>query len=622
MAKIRVAGFSGELPRMSPTLIPPENARIAQNARLYSGALDFFKGPTTIAPSPVASPETIYKLYPAEGSTSAPIWLAWTSDVNVARGQLADTTDGRVYYTGDGAPKKTNYLMASASGAASLAWLNMGVPAPATAPTATPASGTFQTYETRVYVYTYVSTFGAVIEEGAPSPPSALATVGSGSSCTISGFAAPPTSGYNITGIRIYRAVTGSSGTATYLQVAELDFTAGTAPPSSYVDNVASVSLGSALMTLGWNEPPADMIGLTNMPNGIMAAFAGNTLYFCEPYYHHAWPLGYAQSFPHNIIGIAVWGQSLVVVTDGTPYLVAGSNPSSMTVEKIALPQPGVSKRSVVGTEYGAIYASPEGLVQIGYIRQDLISTQFFHRQEWQTYEPSTINAMMYDNQYFGFFQSLSHGDGAMMFEPADKPGLAFLNQWYKAVTVDPVDKNLYYVDESNQQIMQFDSNDTTYTSYTWQSKRFYLAQDTVLSAVKIDYIQNSTLQNIYSANILNIQTQNLSAISTGLGKAPVGSKRLGGFVRSSTYNGVYYQLGGSLASTAIIQQPTFGQYQYLIFTLYDEFDNQLTQFAVSSTTPYRLPPIRSRAFTFQLDGTMSVNEVQLATSVKELLAP
>ena len=43
-------------------------------------------------------------------------WLEFTVDVDVVPGPVADTTDFRVYYTGDGVPKKTNWAAATTSG--------------------------------------------------------------------------------------------------------------------------------------------------------------------------------------------------------------------------------------------------------------------------------------------------------------------------------------------------------------------------------------------------------------------------------------------------------------------------------------------------------------------------
>src|SRR5678816_1508895 len=113
MAAIRVLGFDGLIPRMSPTLMGEQFAQIASNVKLYSKELRFWRGPK-LAPdtnAPPANYQTLYRLFHSTGATA---FLLWTTDVDVAISPVADTTgETRIYYTGDGAPKKTNWAMAT-----------------------------------------------------------------------------------------------------------------------------------------------------------------------------------------------------------------------------------------------------------------------------------------------------------------------------------------------------------------------------------------------------------------------------------------------------------------------------------------------------------------------------
>ncbi|MGL1400235.1 hypothetical protein ACSTI4_24935, partial [Vibrio parahaemolyticus] len=76
-----------------------------------------------------------------------------------------------------------------------------------------------------------------------------------------------------------------------------------------------------------YNPPPAGLRGLTAMPNGMMAAFDGKDLYFCEPYLPHAWPASYTLTTDFPIVGLGAFGTSLVVMTTGNLYLVSGTAP-------------------------------------------------------------------------------------------------------------------------------------------------------------------------------------------------------------------------------------------------------------------------------------------------------
>ena len=194
----------------------------------------------------------------------------------------------------------------------------MGVPAPAAAPNLV-ASSSLAPNETRAYVYTYVSTFGTVKEESAPSPAATVTvSTSGGATVTVSGFSAAPTTGYNITHRRIYRTITGASQVV-YSFVAEIPIAT-----TSYVDSLSVTQLGSELQTLFWTPPPAGLKGLVAMPNGILAGFEGNQIYFSEPYYPHAWPDIYALTVDYPIVGLGVYDTTLVVLTTKFPYLISG----------------------------------------------------------------------------------------------------------------------------------------------------------------------------------------------------------------------------------------------------------------------------------------------------------
>jgi hypothetical protein len=263
-------------------MLGDSQAQIANNVKLYSREMRYWRGPTAQAATVASNAQSIYKYYAA---ASNPYWLTWSNaGVDVALSPTTDTTDYRIYYTGDGVPKKSiESLVSTGSGPYPRGWLNMGVPAPVGSPTVTPSGGTGSN-DTRAYVYTYLSTFGSITEESAPSPPTTVTGHIDGT-FTVNGFSAAPATNYNITGIRIYRSVAGAS-TNTYLFVAQIAIAT-----SSYADTLTTAQLGSAIQTIGWTPPPSNLAGLVALPSGALAGFAGNTVYFSEPYSPHAWPL-------------------------------------------------------------------------------------------------------------------------------------------------------------------------------------------------------------------------------------------------------------------------------------------------------------------------------------------
>jgi hypothetical protein len=407
MTVIDLRNFAGEIPKTGPSALAPDQAQRATNCRLVSGEVRPYGSPVMVY-QPANEPLTIYR--GSNGQQSK--WYTWTTDVNICESPIADTTDYRVYYTGDSVPKKTNWAMAT-NGAGpypnpSTGWLNMGVPAPTGALTLSATGTGSGTVVSRAYVYTYLSTFGSLVEESAPSPAT-LVNWQTGQSINCSGFTAPPTSNYNITGINLYRTVTGTTG-AEYELVAQLTLaqTVGT----TYVDSILDANvIGTVLQTLTWTPPPSNMIGLIDMGYGMLAGFVGNTLYICVPYYPHAWPLQQTLTFPANIIGLGMMGSSLIVCTDQNPFIVSGTAPSNLTQEPISIHEPCVSKRSVISNLTGVMYASPNGLVGISELIQGTITDSLIEREAWQNFNPTTMMGVVYDGRYGGFFTLPTGGD-------------------------------------------------------------------------------------------------------------------------------------------------------------------------------------------------------------------
>ena len=213
MPYLKLEGFSGISPRTGPALLAPNQAQVAKNVKLQSGELRPWRKPLLAYTPGLTSPQTIYKL---NGATSS-AWLEFAVDTDIVPSPVADVSDFRVYYTDGTAPKKTNWNLATTSGTGTKPFpntsLNMGVPAPAAAPTLVKVGGSGTVHEDRAYVYTYISTFGSVLEESAPSPAGKISSVEPDAIVTVSAFSTAPTTaaGYNITAIRIYRSVTSAT---------------------------------------------------------------------------------------------------------------------------------------------------------------------------------------------------------------------------------------------------------------------------------------------------------------------------------------------------------------------------------------------------------------------------
>lgn len=486
MAAFKFEQFSGVVPRTSPVHLEDNQAQIAKNLKLQSGDIRPWRSSDLVYSPSTTGTKTIYKFQAAVGTT--PVWLEWTSDVDVVPGPVADLTDFRLYFTSDSfGPRKTNWALATGSGAGAApypnAWYELGVPAPTVAPTVSAAGTGAAPVETRSYVYTYVTVFGAVSEESAPSPATNVNANYSGDAVTISGFGAPPSGNYNFQYKRIYRSVLGASS-AGYQLVAEVPVST-----TSYVDTKSVLDLGVSLPSLYYTPPPSGLRGLIAMPNGILAGFVGNQVWFCEPYLPHAWPVNYMLTTDYPIVGLGVFGNTLVVGTTRNPYIITGTTPTAMAQDKLPLVQPCVSKRSIASDESGVMYASPNGLVGIGGGSGAVITTALYTRDEWQAINPASLIGALYNNMYFGFY-NVSGVYNSVVLLRGDNPPLVNFDASAKGVFVEPTTGTLHILSATDNKIYSLDTNTSSNTSFQWKSKKFLFPKpmNIAIGQVHADY--------------------------------------------------------------------------------------------------------------------------------------
>ena len=355
MAYLKLISFGGIAPQISPRLIGENIAQTAEDVLLDSGRLVPLRNNTDSYTLSTTGQNSIFK-YETGGTD---YWLEWADEgVDVVLGPIAGDNTDRVYWTGEAASfaRMANAtLVTSGSGSYPRASYRLGIPIPEATAT-TSVSGTddgTQTKYSTSYVYTFVSAYG---EEGPPSAASTVFDKVDGQTVTISNMSTSAGSGAgrsntNITHKRLYRSNTGSNTTA-FQFVKEI-----TLATASTTDALNNSALGEVIPSTYWIGPPNEvsgdypdgpMKGLTAMPNGIFAGFTGKRLCFSEPYLPHAWPVAYRTTIEETIVGIEMAGQGLIVATEGTPYLIAGTDPQSMSVVRIEASQACLSKTSMV----------------------------------------------------------------------------------------------------------------------------------------------------------------------------------------------------------------------------------------------------------------------------------
>lgn len=464
MAILKLIGFVGENPKVIPRLLGDMASQLSYNVRLDDGGLTPVRKQRfehQFTGLPPGGNRTIYK--------NGTDWLGWATDVYVAPGPVAAD---RLYITGDGVPKM---LVGGVT-------YPLAVPFPATALTATlggvatpGASGT-----TRIYVYTYVTGFG---EESEPCPASEDVFWTPGQTTTLSGFAAPP-AGRNITLQRIYRAQTGKTGTQLYF-IAER-----AASAADFIDDVSPELLQEQLPSVGWNAPPDDMTGLVSLPNGMMAAFSGKELCFCEPYRPHAWPEAYRLTMDYEIVGLGAFSSSIIVTTKGTPYIVNGTAPENMVSEKIEQNLPCINARGIVDLGYSVAYPSHDGLVLVTASGAVVATTRIFSRDDWLRLNPYGMVAGQYNGRYFTSY-SYSDVNGTefrgtfIMDLTGEQPFLIRSDIEAEAMYFDIPTGQLYMLVDGS--VYEWDALSEPSALLAWKSKLFVMPKPTNFGAILVE---------------------------------------------------------------------------------------------------------------------------------------
>lgn len=310
------------------------------------------------------------------------------------------------------------------------------------------ASGAFNDptddYNTN-YVYTFVNSIG---EESGPSDPSLTIVKDNGTTVTITTPTSVPTGyDYDVQTKRIYRAVTEAGGTV-YKFVAEIALATAT-----YADSLTNAQLGETLTTDGYELPPTDLRSIIALPNNIYAGISGNQLCLSAQGAPHAWPVGnrYATDYPPVRLGAI--DATVVIATEGFPYLASGNDPSVFSMNKLEVPQGCISYRSLAylkGT--GVIYASADGLIAVAGTGQVTnLTAALFSRKEWQQLNPETMIGCVQDDRYFGFYIDEDGQKRGLMIEAsADGFGKVTLGFHATAVYSDTVNDKLFLVLDEN----------------------------------------------------------------------------------------------------------------------------------------------------------------------------
>lgn len=346
----------------------------------------------------------------------------------------------------------------------------------------------------RHYVYTYVTPNG---EEGPPSAPVPVkcndfqtATLAFAAETTAStGIAL---TNYNLgTGSkrRVYRTSQGVT-TTDYLYVGEVDINTLTMD-----DNKIDSALGEIMPSSLWYPPPLTMDGIVASPNGFAVGFSGNTLCPSEQFLPHAYNPNNELAFPSAITGIAVTGDSLVVMTKDWPYLVTGSTPQNLSAVKIDCQQTCANKASIVNMGGHVMMASPDGLLAVTANEMAIATQSYMTREQWQAWTPSSMIGLFYEGRYMGFSPTKQ-----FIFDTRQKPYVITELSGFDVVAgyLDPT-ADMLYVLSSTGQISSWETGSNL--AVTWKSKPVRFPEAKCPAAARI-FASGATTLQLWADNV------------------------------------------------------------------------------------------------------------------------
>lgn len=318
---------------------------------------------------------------------------------------------------------------------------------------------------------------------------------------------------------RVYRT-TGTTGS--WQLVNETGLSAAT---TTYDDTLSDADIaGDDLITEGWIPPPVGLKALCVHPSGSLLGIAGNLLCASEPHQPHAWPVIYQLASNYNGVGLACFGSSVVMATDGEPFVATGTEPASMSGDNIQGTFPCLSKRSVVSTGDSVLYASKHGQIQVGAGGLRIFTDQFYTREKWEELNPETMVCEIAGGRLYISYTNQSGTRQMLMIEG---PVLIPVSIAAEEIYADPSTGELYI--GTAEGIQLFDAPDVVVLPGAWRSKDFVMPYPVNMGAAKIDFdlAVDVAQQAAVLAAIAAAEADNAAIMATGNAHGSINSSQI-----------------------------------------------------------------------------------------------
>jgi len=453
MAAIKIDTFAGIIPRAYPTALPDGCAVKAHNCRLKSSKLSPLRVPLKVTGTNTYLEGGLEKI--GDASTlylwhrySSNCFLAWEGVVKIAQSNLADDVLHRIFVTGatgigtTGQNLPVVYIENSTGTSFTRHPLTKTALAAPDVTVGTPSDPANIRY-TRFF-QTWVDAYGY---ESGVSEASPEKEYTDGDEIDIAQIAAPT----GAVARRIYKVVSGTS-TESIQFIVESAVSGFTFPAIADLA-IKDEDAGEILPKLV--SPPDDLTGMAYVSGGFYVGYSPSkprTVMFSDINRPSSWPLDYMYDVHADIVGFAVVGNNVFVMTKGYPEVFTGTSPESMTPTVMSTPQACVSAQSICVLDNAAFYASADGICMVSPASSGTVivmSEKYFSKREWEVLNPDTCVMDTYDAALFAWFTLDSGVRQGYIFDIKDgASALMTHDEEAKALFYDVESDSLYYTRE------------------------------------------------------------------------------------------------------------------------------------------------------------------------------
>ena len=502
MAIINLKDFAATAPVLGDRNLPDNMAVVADNLDLRYKYLRPFSSVGGVVASLSPSDSRAFRIV---GDDNTEKWFAFPEKhVDLFKGPVIDDSFERYYWVTPGKTsaeflKVGSYANINTDESTMVYWngtagdyYRVGVPKPRDGMTVSAGAGSAPN-ETRFYTYTFINNFN---EEGPPATPVSVTGPGDATftlSSIDSWFGHPDGAGRNVVTVRIYRTVPSVSGETQFFKVG--DITVGT---TSYNDNSSDSVVASSVVlpSTYWLPPPDALDGFVVAQNGFVVAWKGRDIFVSEAYRPHAFPPQYKKSVDYDIVGAGVFGDFIVLCTDGAPYLLSGASSSSLTMTKFDTVEPCLFKRSVVTMGFGVLYASPNGIVLASSNGVKVLTSKIITSNVWSNYVSGDFFAVKYFDRYLAFYSPTR----AIVFDVSDpERGFSSITSVRDVLglEVDGYNNNVYIISDSS--VFELGAGSVRDVA-SWKSKVFNFGSPENLAALQVDFDASSLAPEVDTA--------------------------------------------------------------------------------------------------------------------------